>query len=99
MEKAWKTIKWAVVTLWEDYMMAVRVVCYILVIIFLIFGVIALFTGGAGLGIFLIVLNGLLLLLMRRLDRISEEQFERDFQEMVQKNREDQDPAGERGTK
>lgn len=97
MKKILKMLWQGIVILWEDYLLSLRFVFYILVIIFLIFGVIAVFTGGAELGIFLIAVNGLLLFLMRKLDKAADERFDRDFQEMVRKNREDQEaPGGEK---
>lgn len=86
----WKGI----VTLWEDYLLFLRLVLYTVVIIFLILGLMAAFTGAPELGIFLIVLNALLLLLMRKLDKAADADFDKDFQEMVRQNLEDQNPTG-----
>ena len=79
-----------IVTLWEDCLFFFRLVLYTVVIIFLIIGVMAAFTGAPGLGIFLIVLNALVLLFMRKLDKAANENFDKEFQEMVRKNLEDQ---------
>ena len=79
-----------IVTLWEDCLLFFHLILYTVVIIFLIIGVMAAFTGAPGLGIFLIVLNALFLLLMRKLDKAANENFDKELQEMVRKNLEDQ---------
>ena len=94
MKKLLAMIWKGIVILWEDYLLFLRAILYIVVIIFLILGVIAVFAGEPGLGIFLIVLNALLLLLMRKLDKAADAKFDRDFQEMVRQNLEDQNPNG-----
>ena len=83
MKKLLAMIWKGIVILWEDYLLFLRAILYIVVIIFLILG-----------GIFLIVLNALLLLLMRKLDKAADAKFDRDFQEMVRQNLEDQNPNG-----
>lgn len=85
----WKGI----VILWEDCLLCLHYVFCVIVVLFLIFGVIAAFTGGPELGIFLIAVNVLLLLLMRKLDQAADAECDRDFQEMVRKNREKQKKA------
>lgn len=79
-----------IVTLWEDYLIFLRVVLYSVVIIFLILGVVIVFSDVPVLGIILIVLNALLLFLFRKLDKAADADFDRDFQEMVRQNLEDQ---------
>ena len=57
-------------------------------------GAAASFTGAPAPGIFLLVLNVLLLFLMRKLGRAAFADFDKDFQEMVRKNLEEQNPDG-----
>lgn len=85
--------------IWEDYLHYLHAVMYVVVVIFLILGVMAAFTGAPELGIFLIVLNALILVLMIRLDKAADADFDKDFQEMVRQNLEDQNPTGGRRTK
>jgi sensor histidine kinase YesM len=87
MKKILAVLWRGIVILWENYLLRLRFAFYILVIMFLLFGVVAAFTGGPGLGIFLVVVNGLFLLLMRMLDKAADAQFDKEFQEMVRKNR------------
>lgn len=89
MKKILAKIWEGILILWEDFLIGLKMVFYILLIIFFIFGIIALFSGAPGLGIFLIVLNALLFLLLRKLNKASDKKFEKEFEEMVRKNREE----------
>lgn len=75
--------------LWEDALTFLKMLFYVLVIIFFIFGIFALFTGGPELGIVLIIINALLFLLLRKLDKTADKKFEKEFEEMVRKNKEE----------
>lgn len=79
--------KWAAGTLLEDFLIQFRAILYILFVIFFIFGIVAAFTGAAGLGIFLIVLNAVLFFLLRRLDKKAAKKEDQEFEEMVKRNR------------
>ena len=71
MKKILAVLWRGIVILWENYLLRLRFAFYILVIM----------------GIFLVVVNGLFLLLMRMLDKAADAQFDKEFQEMVRKNR------------
>lgn len=94
MNKFLATIWKELVILWEDSLIFLRCVLYTVVIIFLMIGAAATFTGAPAPGIFLLVLNVLLLFLMRKLGRAAFADFDKDFQEMVRKNLEEQNPDG-----
>ena len=95
--KKYLSMLWdGIVILWEDYLLYLRFVLYAVVIIFLIIGAAAAFTGALGLGIFLIAFNAFLLLLMLKLSRSADADFEKDFQEMVRKNLEEQNLTDEK---
>lgn len=72
---------------WRNLFGGMKMILYGLVIIFFVIGIIALIGGAIGLGVVLIILNGFLFLLFRRLDKNADEKFEREFDEMVKKNR------------
>lgn len=87
MKKFGKLIVRGIEILWEDILAQFKMVCYIVTIIFFLFGIVAAFTGAPGLGIFLIILNVVLFLLIRKLDKASQKKEEEEFDEMVRRNR------------
>ncbi|MGI6056189.1 MAG: hypothetical protein ACOYBD_04320 [Bilifractor sp.] len=89
MKKVLKNLWQAVCTLWEDVMIGLKMLFYVLVIIFFLIGVIALFSGGTGPGVVLIIINFLLFLLLRKLDKIADRKFEEEFEEFTRRNREE----------
>lgn len=85
LKKLWQ----ALCILWEDVMIGLKILFYVLVIIFFLFGVIALFSGGPELGIVLIIVNFFLFLLLRKLDHVADLKFEEEFKEITRRNREE----------
>ena len=89
MKKVLKNLWQAVCTLWEDVMIGLKMFFYVLVIIFFLIGVIALFSGGPEPGVVLIIVNFLLFLLLRKLDHVADQKFEEEFEEFTRRNREE----------
>ena len=89
MKKALKQLWQAVCVLWEDIVIGLKIFFYVLVILFFLIGLLALFSGGPELGVILIVVNLGLFLLLRKLDHVADQKFEEEFQEMTRRNREE----------
>ena len=74
-------------TVVEACLLRLRAVLYTLFVVFFCIGVYALFTGGAGFGVFLIILNTLLFVLLRKADRHVSQRDDKEFEEMIRRNR------------
>ncbi|MDY2837714.1 MAG: hypothetical protein SOT60_07245 [Bilifractor sp.] len=85
LKKLWQTA----CILWEDVMIGLKMLFYVLVILLFLLGVIALFSGGSELGVVLIIVNFLLFLLLRKLDHVADRKFEEEFKEFTRRNREE----------
>lgn len=75
--------------IWRNCVLGVKVTVYGLAIVFFVIGILALFGDAIGLGVFLIVVNVLLILFFRWLDRKADRNFDQEFEEMVRRNREE----------
>lgn len=73
--------------LWRNCVLGLKFFFYGIAIVFFIIGVAALFWGGIGIGIFLMALNAFLICMFFRLDRKTNRKFDREFDEMVKKNK------------
>ncbi|MCC6094046.1 MAG: hypothetical protein LIV24_03330 [Eubacterium sp.] len=92
MKKVLKKVWQAICILWENVVISLKMLFYVLVIIFFLFGIIALFSGGPELGIVLIVVNFFLFILLRKLEHMSDQKFEKEFEELTRRNREESGP-------
>lgn len=73
--------------IWVNSFLGLKVTLYVIVILFFIIGIYALCNDGVIPGIVLMLVNALLFILFRKLDKKNAEKFERDFEEMIQRNR------------
>lgn len=73
--------------IWVNSFLGLKVTLYVIVILFFIIGIYALCNDGVIPGIVMMIVNALLFILFRKLDKKNAEKFDQDFEEMIQRNR------------
>lgn len=73
--------------IWRNCVLSLKLMLYCLAIVFFVIGILALFGGAIGLGIFLMTVNVFLMLFFRWMDKKANRNFDQEFDEMVRRNR------------